>query len=193
MNKLRTALRERTEEAHRRLDGLFSDLNISRRADYARFLAAQAGVLEAVEKGLDEADAPAVIPDWAARRRSDAMRLDLAALAELPSPVAFEVDWIRDRASILGTAYVLEGSRLGGKMMLREALSSAEPEVTGATRFLGHGEGQRMWPSFDALLGATELSDTEIDGMVESAVRTFELFESSARLSLGARAEPAAT
>ena len=184
MNKLRTALRERTQPAHERLDSLFSNLDIRQREHYARFLAAQAIALEAIEKRLDESNAQSVIPDWPERRRSDAIRLDLDALAQ-PSAVADrEVDWIKDRASILGTAYVLEGSRLGGKMLLRVVMSSPDRQVTEATRFLGHGENQRLWPSFDALLGSSELSEVEVDRMVESAVRTFEFFEQSAHQAL---------
>lgn len=184
MNKLRMALRERTQPAHERLDGLFSSLDLKRRDHYARFLAAQAAAIQAVETQLDGADAQAVIPDWPARRRSEAIRLDLDALAAPPAAAAPAVDWIRDRASILGTAYVLEGSRLGGKMLLREALASPDPAVTQATRFLGHGEGQRLWQSFDALLGSAELSEAEVDRMVESAVSTFALFETTVQRAL---------
>lgn len=184
MNELRTALRERTQAAHQRLDGLFSGLDLREARHYGLFLAAQAAALEPVERALDAARAETVIPDWHERKRTAAIRGDLDALALAPAEEAGRADWIGDRASILGAAYVLEGSRLGGKMLLKVAASSADPAVVQATGFLAHGEGRRFWPSFDALLGATELSEAEVDRLVESAVRTFELFELCARETL---------
>jgi heme oxygenase len=44
--------------------------------------------------------------------------------------------------------YVLEGSRLGGKLLLRRARANPDPPVRLATHYLAHGEGLDLWRPF---------------------------------------------
>jgi len=123
----RFRLRRATSAAHARLDDLFSRFDLSIASGYVAFLCAQAPAFLAVERALDDAGASALIDGWTLRRRSDALRKDLADLGQtlppgLPAPV------VVTEPQILGAAYVLEGSRLGGAILARQ-VSSGLPVV----------------------------------------------------------------
>ena len=69
---------------------------------------------------------------------------------------------------MLGTLYVLEGSRLGAAYLLRTVRQCSDPLVSGNTAFLGHGAGRHFWPEYLAVLEchADELAE---DDLVRSA------------------------
>jgi heme oxygenase len=136
---LRDSLRAGTVESHKNVDRVFSAFDLANRDDYALFLAAQAGALFAIESELERVGIATVVPDWQERRRSDDMREDLALFAVEPecveSPALASVD------DMLAALYVLEGSRLGGKILVKQALASEDDRVRDATTFLRHGPG----------------------------------------------------
>jgi len=173
---LRTLLRRATSDAHHRLDAGWGNHDFANRQDYETFLAAMAAALLPLEADLDLAPEGTVPADWPERRRGGAILADLAALGRPvpPDPVAPRAP---ARAEIPGLLYVLEGSRLGGQLLLRRALSSSDPLVRDSTRFLRHGEGLRLWPSFTIWLGARPPADAE--GAVAGALRAFALFEAA--------------
>lgn len=175
---LRFALRAATDAAHRRLDAGFAAHDLSRRTDYATFLSAMRDPFVQIEAWLDGADAADLPPDWPARRRADFLLADLRGLAigapdTLPEPLPQGLAG----AEAPGLLYVLEGSRLGGKVLLRQVLASSDPDVRGNARFLRHGEGARLWPSFAAWL-ATRPADAEA-AAIRGALRAFALFETA--------------
>jgi heme oxygenase (biliverdin-IX-beta and delta-forming) len=184
MNKYRLALRERTRPQHENLDGSFSALQLVVREDYIRFLTAQAAVLPAIEQALTAAGAEKLVPEWTERLRAAALEQDLVALGAPIPAVEPTGEWIVDAPSIVGAAYVLEGSRLGGQMMRKIVMGSEDPVVANATAFLSHGEGRRFWPSFDAFLSEQTFSDEQTDTMVESAGRSFDAFRIGAANAL---------
>jgi hypothetical protein len=47
-----------------------------------------------------------------------------------------------------GVVYVLEGSRLGAKVLVRRLLASPDLQKTRAMRYLRHGEGLPLWRTF---------------------------------------------
>ncbi len=173
---LRGHLRQATAQAHHRLDSGWAGHDLGEPRAYGGFLAAMAAALVPIEADLALADPGALPSDWPARRRSAALRADLAALG-LPVPPEPAAPRAPTGAEAAGLLYVLEGSRLGGQLLLRQALASADPRVRDNTRFLRHGEGQRLWPSFAAWLGARPAADT--DGAVAGALRAFALFEAA--------------
>jgi heme oxygenase len=122
-------LRAATEECHQEVDDLFGGFDLADPTSYAGFLTAHAKALLPVEDWLDPAT---LFPGLT--RRGEALRSDLAALQQ-PVPPVEPIDWERDEASLWGTAYVVEGSRLGGLMLSRRVpdglphayLSAAHP------------------------------------------------------------------
>ncbi|MCJ2081630.1 biliverdin-producing heme oxygenase [Methylobacterium sp. J-090] len=173
---LRALLRQATSEAHRRLDTGWAGHDFGERGAYGAFLVAMAAALVPLEADLALAEPGALPPDWPARRRSGALLADLAALGH-SGPPAPAPPRAPTRPEAAGLLYVLEGSRLGGQLLLRQALASSDPAVRDNTRFLRHGEGQRLWPSFAAWLADRPPSDA--DGAATGALRAFALFETA--------------
>lgn len=74
-----------------------------------------------VEDALNEANAEIHLPDWHERRRTMALRSDLNLMG-LAIPEPAQVTPFRGEAEVLGAIYVLEGSRLGGAVLIRTVL-----------------------------------------------------------------------
>ena len=174
----RGALRAATAAHHERVDAVFSRADLTKRDHYARFLQAQAGAYLPVEAALASAGAARLVPDWDARRRSHRLTADLAALGvavpDDDADIAFA-----DDAAVLGGVYVLEGSRLGGAMLVR-AVPADFPKS-----FLTPDQSA-YWRHLLDLLECRVISAAERSSAVESASRVFMLFESSAQRYLRA-------
>ncbi len=170
-------LRAATSHAHERLDARFSTFDLAHPVDYGAFLRAQAGAFFPMEDALDAAGAQNVIADWPERRRSAALRADLAAL-DLPEPAPVPVPALASDAAILGALYVLEGSRLGGAMLVRRV-----PD-TWPRSFLTSGN-PTLWRALVGVLDERLSSPTDIAAASAAATSVFEAFESSASNILG--------
>jgi heme oxygenase len=168
----RFALRSATADAHARLDALFSSFDLADPADYGRFLQAQAGAFAPMEAALDAAGVTAIVPDWPDRRRSHALSADLSGLGLTePAPVAVPV--LTTEAAILGALYVLEGSRLGGALLVRTV-----PDGLPKT-FLTPGN-PAAWRAFVTLLDERLSSSTALEQASGAAASAFQAFASSA-------------
>lgn len=174
----RSALRAATAPFHDRVDAVFSKADLKTRAGYARFLAAQAAAHIPVEDALDRAGAARLIPDWTARRRADLLRADLAELG-LATPVPAGDIAFADDAAVLGGAYVLEGSRLGGTLLHR----SVGPDLP--TRFLGGGDSA-AWRALLTVLDSRLSTPKIVAVATGAACDVFLLFEASGQRMVGA-------
>ncbi len=170
----RAALRAATAGHHRRVDAAFSTAALGEAASYAAFLRAQAAAHLPVEDALAAGGIAAIVPDWAARRRSGLLRDDLAALG-CAVPVAAGTIRLDGAAALLGALYVLEGSRLGGTL-LRRSVAPGLP-----ARFLGGGDSA-AWRSLLALLDERLTTDAARGDAIAAAGAVFDLFETAARL-----------
>jgi len=178
---LRTLLRDATAAGHARLDARLGALDLCSRAGYRRFLEINAAALLPLEQSLLRAGVRHVLPDWDDRARSEAILHDLSRLGGTPR--LLEAPVLADRSAVLGTLYVLEGSRLGAAYLLRAVRQCSDPVISGHTAFLGHGAGRPLWPGFLAILErhADELADDA--DIVAPARQAFALFEQAAALS----------
>jgi heme oxygenase (biliverdin-IX-beta and delta-forming) len=172
----RDRLRDATSAAHRDLDARLSAFDLTGRRGYRRFLQASAGALLPLEAALVEAGVAELFPDWPARTRSAAIRSDLGRLGSAPTACGLVSPLTR--SGIMGTMYVLEGSRLGAKFLLATVASAGDPRIAEATSYLCHGAGQRLWQSFLTRL-AREPSCDE-DEAIDSARAAFAAFERAA-------------
>lgn len=168
----RAALRAATRPEHDRVDVAFSQYDLTSRDGYRRFLLRQASAHLPVERALDAVGVEASVTDWPGRRRSDAIRADLAdlgcdAVPEMPF-AGFATP-----AEALGGAYVLEGSRLGGQV-LRRQVSDGLP-----TRFLAQGSSL-AWRALLTVLETKLRSLEEIGEAVTGARAVFACFEAAA-------------
>ncbi len=175
----RYALRDATRAHHERTETAVDLLTRihsmeAYRAMVARFLGLHAPLEDALA-GLPWADAGL---DFDARRRTDALRADLADLgvdvetvemcADVPHPTTL--------AAGLGSLYVLEGASLGGQIIARDATAALG---TDATRFF-RGDGREvgpMWRAFGRALDSSLDTPERLDEATQAAAETFDLFE----------------
>jgi len=177
------------------LDKLFGGFDLRDQAGYRRFLEASAAALLPLEAALVEAGVKHLFPDWPLRSRRRAILDDLARvdgtvhLLAVPPPLNF--------GQIVGTTYVLEGSRLGAKVLLKIVTQSSDPVVATTTAYLSHGSGQHLWRSFlvmlerhGATLGRTLSSENDV---INGARQAFALFAQAAESVAGENANPVAS
>lgn len=173
----RSALRA-AAEAHARLDGLLSTFDLARRPDYVALLLTQAPAFLAGEAALDVASTERVIKGWASRRRSAALLRDLAIRGLVASSAAPLPHFSTD-AEVLGAAYVLEGSRLGGAMLVR-AVGLGLPTACFAPG------NPADWRAFISLIDERLSSDVSLADAISATLVVFALFEQCARSQSGA-------
>lgn len=172
-----TACLHRTTEDRLGLPGC-----IRSRADYKSWLARFFGLYQPLESRLAAlTDGTPLGPMLQARRQTPALRGDLLALGanpdRLPRASAATLPALPDFAAALGAHYVLEGSTLGGVLILRDLQSRLGDTLGEATRFFG-GRGKSlgpMWHSFRAELDAYGQSwPRRRADVVTGAQQTFE-------------------
>ncbi|MFO1014886.1 MAG: biliverdin-producing heme oxygenase [Caulobacteraceae bacterium] len=155
-------LREGTASSHASVDKAFSAFDMTARDGYGGFLLAMGRVLPGAERaveGLVEA-------------RADGLFSDLEALGlARPHSVAFSP---MTGAAAWGAAYVLEGSRLGAKVLERRV--SADLPRT----FLSQGHAGGGWAAFRARLNQAADGEAWIMAALASARDVFAAFEAAA-------------
>jgi heme oxygenase (biliverdin-IX-beta and delta-forming) len=175
---LRSRLKDATADAHRNLDARLSGLDLTSLDGYRRFLEANAAALWPVEDALEAAGVAAIFTDWPRRSRRAAMTADLlrvrGALRPLPQMQGI------NRNGVFGAMYVLEGSRLGAKYLLRGVAHAPDPVVTSATAYLGHGAGQHFWQSFLVALEQEPATPDDEAEIIDAAEQAFSMFAEAA-------------
>jgi heme oxygenase len=184
---LRGHLREATRPAHARLDAAFGALDLTSRVGYRAFLEATAAALIPLEQTLESSGIVEAFSEWPCRVRRHALRADLAALGgtarPLPLPAPFEPD------EMLGVLYVLEGSRLGARVLIETVAASTDWIVREAAAYLRHGEDARLWPTFLTALAHRAANGADAARVTAGAELAFALFWRGAELHLaGGRA-----
>ena len=167
-------LREATRDAHARLDALFAGFDLAARDGYARFIGAQASAMLAVEAALDAGGAAAVIEDWPARRRGEALRRDAAALGIDPHPLAPPA--LSGTAAIAGALYVVEGSRHGARFLRRQVAEGLP------TAFLDAEQPPGSWTKLLDRIDPILYQPKAEEAAIRSALDIFDLFATAGRV-----------
>jgi heme oxygenase (biliverdin-IX-beta and delta-forming) len=167
-------LRAETQSLHGVLDAGLNLADFANRKSYVRYLLMN-WPCASIEPALEDAGVERLLPDWEQRRRRFALAADLNALGvrACPSPV-HAID--ADAGTILGWSYVLEGSRLGARLILQTVEASGDPDVRGASRFLRHGEGRNFWASFRAVLSQIDHDAVATANACAAATAAFKYF-----------------
>ena len=173
---LRDQLKSATAQAHAALDAAAGRWRLDDADGYSAFLRAQAAALIPVEQALEHAGIELLLPDWATRARRAVLLSDLVALGAA-APVYIKQPHYRTPAEVWGAAYVLEGSRLGARFLLKQ-VEKAGGTLTLPTAFLAHGEKAGLWQSFVEKLENSEARNGR-EGAVRGARMTFTLFTES--------------
>ncbi|QIK96335.1 biliverdin-producing heme oxygenase [Sphingomonas sp. HDW15A] len=165
-------LRAATRAAHDRVDAYFAGFDLADQRQYGEFLLAHAAAFLPAEQAIADAGG-SNLPGFHQHRRSAALRQDLANLG-LDSPSTGSIPPLRSFPEVLGGAYVLEGSRLGGAVLARQVAAGLPRRFLAAPTPAGH------WRAFIAYLDAQLDDDLAIASAIRSALEMFALFESTA-------------
>ena len=153
MDTLHSRLKTATAEQHASLDALMAD-GFADRLVYARYLQAMRCLVEALAPAPLEAESRQHWARWFDSRRLPGriVRAEFAQVVvqALQAPVLPASGW-------MGANYVLEGSALGARVLLREAARLGEREPGIPLEFLRHhAERSDRWPRFLAALEALD-------------------------------------
>jgi len=172
---MRALLRASTAGLHAVVDARFAPMLGSGEAGYRSFLLASAAAVFPLEQALLAAGGNAIVPDWTWRTRTAALRADLADLGVTDVALATAPP-LAGAARMFGALYVLEGSRLGARVLVPDLLAGGSARVQAATRYLRHGEGHRLWQSFLAHLESSQPARACPAETIAGARAAFALF-----------------
>lgn len=172
---------------HERLDRGFANLDLCDLPDYRQFLEANAAALVPLEALATRLGASALLPDWPQRQRRDAILADLAIAGGRFQEVKAEHAPM-EPAALCGLLYVLEGSRLGGRVLLDQVSRSGDERVRNATQFLEHGLAEKFWQSFVGVLNRAIRTPQQLSQAAAAATFTFEHYLTAQRRILGVKA-----
>lgn len=176
MMTLRSHLRATTAPQHARVDTAFSAFQLGQPDGYRAFLLAHAEVLLPLEIALEQSGIEAMLEDWPQRSRRQALLEDLAEIGAL-APVAPPILAPLSPSACWGVAYVIEGSRLGGRVLARRV---ADANPCAPLRYLSHRSTTPLWPSFLERLEQQE-AVADWSQMLAGANDTFERFLAAAQ------------
>lgn len=169
-------LRARMRPLHDRVEALFAQFRLARRNSYGEFLCAQYRAVTAIEAGLA---AFIELPTW--RPRSHLIRMDLEEL-KLAIPSALTAIPPSTLCAAYGQLYVLEGSRLGARILTCQ-VSDGLPRY-----FLSDAHYAGEWKDLLAAIDRHALDrGDDVSGVMVGAEAAFELFARSAIVSMSTR------
>lgn len=167
-------IRSRTAHLHRQLDDRLSVYDLADAQDYRHFLSIHASVLPAWENWLQRhiALAPS---DMTPIFRAPLLHADICALTGHAPPAAPPSlpPLVASPAACMGVIYVLEGSRLGARI-LHKRVSGDLP-----LSYLADRRQMVDWRAFTHDLD--QLPDNELDIAIDAAAALFQSFLETAR------------
>lgn len=173
-NTLRDRLRAATYKDHAALDAIASATDVGAAVGYARFLNASAAALTPLELALERAGVDGWLEDWPLRTRRAALARDLAVLG-VSTPTA-EPAATPSHSFGVGLLYVLEGSRLGARVLARRVRGAG---LDLPIAYLTHGDDANLWRSFLAWLEAQPKVGLRTDEAVAGARYGFQRFSTA--------------
>ena len=165
----RFLLREQTRPAHDRLDRLVGPIDAPDR--YHAFLRASFAHRVAVEDYLRDGDWPAAFGAWKPSLIAPLIAQDLAALG-LARPPVVPLDLSKDISRRIGVAYVLEGSSLGARLIVKMAAELGFDAAFGARHLAAQAQGLSNWRSFVGIIDGLACVDRA--AAVEAAALAFD-------------------
>ncbi|WPV01778.1 biliverdin-producing heme oxygenase [Mucilaginibacter sp. cycad4] len=175
---LSTTIKEATKEAHQQLEKkVVQKLKAIRsNQDYADLLRHFYAYFNHLEKVIAPFITVDVLPDHAQRRNSSFLKSDIEALGgDINSLPETTVPEINNLIQALGALYVMEGSIMGGSIIVQML---AKGGITGGVSFFsGYGPATgQMWGAFISILNASAANDEEETTAAHTANDTFNHF-----------------
>ncbi|WP_152662414.1 biliverdin-producing heme oxygenase [Devosia soli] len=162
---LRADLRRATAAVHEELDASVGQFND--RASYGRYLHNTLAFRERIEPALAQStiwSTPSLLDDLHADRDD----LELAVL-----PAKLPVNAITDASRQIGAFYVLEGSCLGARLLVRRAEAIGLTGLFGARHLAAQAGDAGRWRNFLSLLDRAE--DLDPARAIDGALAVFEV------------------
>jgi heme oxygenase len=163
-------LKARTAANHSVIDAMYSRFDLEDRNSYINFLHAHSAALVPIEAVLGHGSD---LPPW--RPRAALLAQDLKAFGVRPSKPRATWESI-GLAEKFGLLYVLEGSRFGSRLLLRQVGLGYSSRYLAATLKL------EEWRAFTEALETRARAENAdwLEGVVSGANRGFQLFKLSA-------------
>lgn len=168
-------LREATGPAHERLDASFGSLDLSRRADLARFLAAHAmglAPLFATFRTFVEGELDLECPDYPAMLRADLDALGVGELPDMAAPSGMDAP-----GAAAGLSYVVCGSRLGLAVLRQRGYWGDGEGFRSA--YMSDGRGHDAWKALVPVLRTRAFPPEQTEAARTAALAAFATFESA--------------
>ena len=176
----RMRLRGATDALHQSIDSRIRQTGfLTTQAGYVAYLRATLRARQAIEARLDASGAQAIYPPWPARKIAPALSLDISDLSGGspedvqcgPPPSPFSL------GSIWGALYVLEGSAVGARLLLRQAAILGLTPQFGARHLACQATAPSAWKDFVAALDEVQLTCDQDAACVDGAITTFACFD----------------
>ena len=177
-------LKEQTKINHQILEKkLVAQMKaISNKEDYAILLGLFYSFFGGLEIAMGKYPDLSFLPDQELRRKASALENDLKALQiSLPKLASVEtLPKIENHLQTIGAMYVMEGSTLGGKYIVKMIEKQLDTtDLSSLTFFKSYGDDtEKMWQIFKNALDNFPLTSTEKDIVINAANDTFVTFNS---------------
>lgn len=175
---LSTKIKDATKQAHQQVEKqvVLKLKAIRSNADYANVLKHFYAYFSTVEKAIAPYLTTAVLPDYEERRNSSYIQSDIeelgATVNDLPAVTAPSIANVQQA---LGALYVMEGSIMGGSIIV-QMLAKYGVEK-GVSFFSGYGsQTGEMWGRFVAVLNANAANEAQENQAIDAANETFSNF-----------------
>ena len=154
MEDRRFALKRAADKSHARVEDIVQGAGMfASREGYRRYLAATFLMRATYERLLDDSGAAALWPEWRSRKIADLVALDIADLGG--EATAAEIPQHRfSTAELLGVLYVLEGSSLGARVLVKSVADMDLTPTYGARHMFRQAGDRGAWRSFIAMMEA---------------------------------------
>lgn len=175
-------LKEETKTAHQETEKVLVQWmkRISTKDDYAGILKMFYGYFDPLEHLIYSQISESDLPDFKERRKATRLVEDLAALDILTKPnTSKSLPTIQNNSHAFGALYVIEGSTLGGEVivkMLKANLALQLPDAA-LSFFYGYRENNKqMWQKFQHAL-QEHVSEHNMQQVILAANETFWLLK----------------
>lgn len=171
-------IKEETRQAHQQLEkSVITELKqIRSEKDYADLLKKFHLYFSSLEKAISPFISTSVLADYTERRNSTYLGNDIRELGYQVDAVAqVEVPGINNSLEAMGALYVMEGSIMGGSIIVQ--ILAKYGITRGVSFFSGYGPATvAMWSGFTNALNAQASSEQEQDVAIRIANETFSRF-----------------
>ncbi|WP_293787845.1 biliverdin-producing heme oxygenase [uncultured Pedobacter sp.] len=175
---LSTNIKEATKTAHQNLEKqvVLKLKAIRNHADYADLLKHFYAYFSHIEQTIKPYITGSVLPDYEQRRNSAYIKADILELGSDISEIPYTtVPKIENTVQALGALYVLEGSIMGGSIIVK--MLEKVGVNKGVSFFSGYGEATgKMWGNFITVLNEQAKTEQEEEQAIKAANGTFEHF-----------------